>query len=301
MEIKLQNEICEVLFSLRGAELCSFKFKGEENQYIWDANPNVWGWHAPTLFPIISGMKDNEYIVNGKTYTLQSHGFTRWSTFEVITQTETSVTFRLRKELLEEKFKDTYPYDFHLDITYILENSTLIKTHTVTNLSSSEVMLFEVGGHDAFSTTVETGETMDDYYLDFGDNIDKLTALKLHPQTGFVTRETREHTLVGGKLDVPMEFFSGDTLIIQNPTFKTVSLKSRASSRSITVEFPDFDVIAFWSKYVEGGQSNYVCIEPWTSLPDCDYLSKELSEKVGIQSLSPLESKDYTIKTTFNK
>lgn len=60
----------------KGAQMTSFK--GNDNrEVIWQADPAVWGNHAPVLFPICGTAKDNHVIIDGVSYPIAKHGFSR--------------------------------------------------------------------------------------------------------------------------------------------------------------------------------------------------------------------------------
>lgn len=55
----------------KGAQMTSFK--GNDNrEVIWQADPAVWGNHAPVLFPICGTAKDNHVIIDGVSTRLPS-------------------------------------------------------------------------------------------------------------------------------------------------------------------------------------------------------------------------------------
>ena len=39
-------------------------FSKETNtEHLWQANPDVWEWHAPNLFPVVGGCINNQVII----------------------------------------------------------------------------------------------------------------------------------------------------------------------------------------------------------------------------------------------
>jgi galactose mutarotase-like enzyme len=61
-----------------GAELTSLT-DGAGAEYMTDADPAFWTGHAPVLFPIVGGLVDDTYRVDGQSYHLPRHGFARRS------------------------------------------------------------------------------------------------------------------------------------------------------------------------------------------------------------------------------
>ena len=60
----VSNKQFEISITKIGAELCSFKSLKTGKEYIWQADPSIWGSHAPVLFPIIGCLKDDFYTYN---------------------------------------------------------------------------------------------------------------------------------------------------------------------------------------------------------------------------------------------
>ena len=92
--IKITNGNLTLTVSTHGAEIQSLIKNSKE--YIWCGNPDVWGGHAPILFPICGGLKDDKFIYKDKEYVLPKHGFARLSEFEAENQTDTSAVFLLK-------------------------------------------------------------------------------------------------------------------------------------------------------------------------------------------------------------
>ena len=68
--VTISNELLTATFSKMGAELKSLKCGDRE--YIWNGDPKFWTGSSPVLFPICSGLKDDEFIYNGKTYNMST-------------------------------------------------------------------------------------------------------------------------------------------------------------------------------------------------------------------------------------
>ena len=75
MNAELSNGILTAKFSTRGAELLALEKDGHD--LLWSGDPAVWGFHAPILFPICGGLKDDKYLYRGKKYELKKDGFSR--------------------------------------------------------------------------------------------------------------------------------------------------------------------------------------------------------------------------------
>ena len=51
MEYTLENEYLKLTVSSKGAEVVSVVRKCDGVEHMWQADPEVWGFHAPVLFP----------------------------------------------------------------------------------------------------------------------------------------------------------------------------------------------------------------------------------------------------------
>ena len=78
----LENNFLRVTIRPKGAELTSIVHKASGIEHLWQADPAVWGWHAPNLFPVVGGCLHNQVLIDGQPYPMERHGFTRTSLFE---------------------------------------------------------------------------------------------------------------------------------------------------------------------------------------------------------------------------
>ena len=79
---------------------------------------------------------------------------------------------------------------------------------------------------------------------------------------------------------------------------RRATLLSRKSARKVTVEFDDFPYLGIWTAQ-KGVVTNYICIEPWSTLPDGHFMGRRLTDKPGIVVLEPGESKTLTFRSAF--
>ena len=66
MMVTLKNTHLTVEIDDLGAQLCSVK-SPEGTEYIWQADPAIWGRHAPLLFPVIGRLQGGQYTYKGQT------------------------------------------------------------------------------------------------------------------------------------------------------------------------------------------------------------------------------------------
>ena len=110
MQIKLQSDNYQVLLNTLGAELNSYTDPSGK-EYVWNSDPTYWLRSSPLLFPTVGNLRNGETVIKNHIYPMPKHGFCKESEFEVIEQTEDSVTFLLKTTENTLKF---YPYNFEL-------------------------------------------------------------------------------------------------------------------------------------------------------------------------------------------
>lgn len=287
----IENDLVKATFTSKGAELISYILKSDNKEYIWQGNPEIWAKHAPLLFPFIGRLKDGEYTFEGKTYHSPSHGFGRDSEFTVTSKEETSITFYLEPNELSAQI---YPFQFTFQVQYSLEGTTLKKTHTFTN-KDTRTLYYEVGGHDGYNLCLEEGEVMEDYYVDFG-NLEEIHPLCLDENI-MILKDTYTIPLKDGKLPLHMNLFVPDALMLHNIPVRSVCIRSNKSARSVRFDFPDFPTLGIWTKRLPFN-TNYLCFEPWSTLPDCAYLGKEIEQKVDIRKVAVGDSDSLSFSVT---
>ena len=105
--VTIKNEYLTAKINELGAELKSLVCN--DTEYIWEGRSEVWAGSCPLLFPICGGLKNDKYVLNGKEYTLEKHGYIRFKTFEVENKTDESVVF-LHKS--DNETKEHFPFDY---------------------------------------------------------------------------------------------------------------------------------------------------------------------------------------------
>ena len=167
--ITISNEFLTATFSEVGAELKGLKCDGRE--HIWYGDPQFWTGSSPVLFPICSGLKDDEFIYEGKTYKLQKHGFARRATFDVETVDGNTATFLLSSKNCPQ---DNYPFQYEFRIIYTLVGKKVNVEYNIRNLTDGD-MYFSVGAHEAYhcpegienyEIIFDKKENLDAYQLD---------------------------------------------------------------------------------------------------------------------------------------
>lgn len=289
----LENDLLKIEIKSKGAELCSIRSIKNNTEFVWEANPNVWGSHAPNLFPIIGAMKDDSYFYNGKKYSMPKHGFVRHNKdFEVISNSNSEVTFQLKSN---DELKAIYPFEFEFLITYELNDNELLIHHTVKN-TDSKTMYFSVGGHPAFTCPLSKDESYTDYFLEF-EKQETSKSYLLNMATGLVSDKTKPVFDSPNTINLHGDLFNEDALIFKDLTSRQVALKHKQKGEILNVKFEGFPFLGIWAK----PNAPYVCIEPWIGIADSESSNQQIKDKEGIVTLEPKKSFKATYSITLNR
>lgn len=280
-QVKISNGNISAVISTIGAELKSVKKDGQE--ILWEGDPTVWAGQAPLLFPICGGLKDDKFIFEGREYILEKHGYARHCEFEVEKSGTDSAVFLLRSDA---ESLEKFPFEYELRVAYALEGNTVKVSYEVKN-TDSKIMYFSIGSHEGYacpegieeySVIFECEEAMESNDLD-GNLLkyDKVT----------VSEKGRE-------LPLKYEYFAVDALVFTDLKSRKATLKNRKTGKSIEVVFKDADYLLIWTK----PGAKYICIEPWSGIPDFVDSNYDITQKTGITALEA--GKVYTFNHTIN-
>ena len=268
------NSTLTVTIKRHGAELCGLK-GGDGTEYLWQADPAVWGRHAPLLFPIVGKLAQGQYLFEGARYEMKPHGFARDLDFALVEATETVLSYRLQAS---PETRKQYPFDFTLMRHYRLAGGMLEVTNEVTNTGSS-VMPFSIGEHPAFALNWGAGDRVEDYALKF-EKAERLDARFLDSD-GLLSGQTERILSNHNVLPLRGNLFDRDALIFLKIRSQNVSLCSRRHSRRVTVEFAGYPYLGIWAK----PGAAFVCIEPWYGHADPAGHNGDIMNKPGIIKL----------------
>ncbi len=276
MKKTLKNNSLSITINRLGAEVSGIK-TSDGHDYIWEADPNIWGRHAPVLFPIVGKLKEDKYYHQGQHYSLNQHGFARNMEFEFIEEETASLSCRL---LPTPETMKAYPFKFELIIHYrLIENSIQIDYQVKNN--DTKLMPFSIGAHPAFALNWGKNDRVEDYYLTFekAETIDTV-----HLDSDSLLSDETERVLTNESV-IPLraDMFNRDALILLKLQSEKVSLCSHLHKRKVTVEFKDFPYLGIWAKPA----APYVCIEPWHGYVDPADHDGVLMNKPGIIRLDP--------------
>ena len=289
MEFTIENAFLKATIISGGAQVSSVVRKSDGVEHMWSADPAVWGFHAPILFPHCGKLPGNKLIAKGRTFESGGHGFARLMEHSLVRQSEDTLVLELTDS--EETLK-IWPYHFRLVSTFRLEGDALHHTLTVEN-RDDEKMPFGIGFHPGFAVPFDSAHTFRDYELRF-DRVE--SPICLATPTGLVSGDTY---LLGQNItSIPVDekLFANDSHCIVGLASKTLGLYEKDSTRAVVCELTGFPNCLLWSTV---GEPKFVCIEPWNSLPSREGMSADWNEKPAAAILTPGESWSTTLTTHF--
>ena len=268
--IVLKNEFLTAKINKLGAELKSLVCEGREN--IWEGRPEVWSGSAPIMFPICGGLKNDQYTLDGKTYTLPKHGYAKTKIFSVESVSETSVVLL---HASDAETKAMYPFDYEFRVVYTLEGRSLHIAYLVRNLGDG-TMYANVGGHEGYYTP----EGIEDYDVIFPER-ETLDAYVLY---GNLVSNQRL-PIIKDTCTLPLydKYFTVDALVFKDLVSRSATLRNRKTGRTVRIDFPDAKYFVIWHK----PNAPYICLEPWDGVQDTVDADGDLTHKEGISAIAP--------------
>ncbi|MCO6175836.1 aldose 1-epimerase family protein [Flavobacterium sp. NRK F10] len=273
MKISLSNQNISAQITTLGAELLSLE--KDHRNYIWTIDEQYWNKTSPVLFPIVGRLKNDQYTLNGKEFSLPRHGFARNYEFDVLKQTENSVIFKLSTN--EETVK-VYPFDFDFLYHYVLNGNVLEITFEIINKNSFE-MPFSIGAHPAFRLE----NPVENYSLQF-EKEDLFKSYHLTHENfdgSFSIIESKN-----GEILLSDTLFENDALVFKTLESNYLFLAEH-NKPVLKFYFQDFPFLGIWKKI----KAPFLCLEPWQGLADNTNHNGNFLEKEGVIILQPNSSK----------
>ena len=289
-EFTIENEYLKLTVTTWGAQVKSVIRKCDNVEHIWQADPDVWGFHAPILFPHAGKVVDGKIEAKGQVYESGQHGFARLMEHDFVEQSEDTIVLELCSN---EETLAKFPYEFRLISTFTLEGDTVHHTLTVENLDS-EKLPFGIGYHPAFTVPFDDKHVATDYELRFSE-MESPICLNCLP-TGLVQKDHYFLPANITSLAIDEELFANDSHCMTNLKSSTLGIYEKGTGRGVVCNIEEFPYTLIWSK---PGMPKFVCIEPWHSLPSPEGGSIKWEEKAAAAVLQPGEAWSCTRSTSF--
>ncbi len=285
----IQNEDLKCSIESIGAEIRSLIHKESGRDFIWQMDPEIWASSSPVLFPAIGKIKADHIEYQGQKYAMPKHGIIRHNENLSFAQlSDSTCAFTLESNL---RTKAQYPFQFRFRVEYELEAKSLVMRYLIENMDQVE-MPFICGGHTAYACPLDADTKLIDYYLQFETSKSSLEASTL-AASGLLGSKKRHFALDQGRLFLSATIFNDDALIFADSNLGEVLLGHKDRGEILKVCFKDFTHLALWSK----PGADYVCIEPWSGLPDHEEESIDIIAKQSYRKLKPGEMGVFEIRT----
>lgn len=260
--MRLENEYLIATFVAKGAQMSRLISKETNLEYIWQADPAFWGYHNPTLFPIVGSVFNHTLLIDDTEYKMKQHGFARNFDYECVHSDDLSYTFRLSDN--EETLKQ-YPFQFTLLIRYTLIGKRILIDYRIENKSDA-IMPFQFGLHPAFKVPLKKTRILDDYRIEF------------HPPCDL--EFYGEDLTIKSTSSIPLSdamFEERPTWLFEDVVAPYVSLSD--GENGVKVSCAGYRWLALWKPL----GAPFVCIEPWHGHGDF------------IKNIIPFEQREGTI------
>lgn len=272
----IHNDAMTVTIDELGAQLMSIT-AADGTEYLWNGDPAYWTGRAPNLFPYVGRLTNDSYTYGGKTYQMTRHGFAKRTAFTTADQGAANLTLRMTDT---PESRESYPFAFQFDVSYVLEGSALVIVYAVEN-RGRETMYFGLGGHPGFRVPLEAGESFEDYRLTFAHPSQPCRVLL--SDAYMLSGHDAPYPLEGGTvLPLRHDLFDQDAIILKNFE-RTMTLSAGEGTRGLTLSCPRMRYLGIW--HMPKTDAPYVCLEPWASLPSRQDVVEDLAQQNDLISL----------------
>lgn len=274
--MKLKNERYEVTFVNKGGEILSFTDTQSGIQYMWQGDEENWSGKNPSLFPIIGNTFTKTYEINGKEYAMKNHGLIRNLELNCKKDDGQEVIMEL------DSTPDTlaqYPFPFHYEIAYTLQDNKLTITYHITN-TGEEDMPFTIGLHPGFNCPLCEDERFEDYTMKFS-NIEEFEQVIFDP-----TKKQAYRLEPVVLQEIPCDYDLIEkyaTLVYKNPKSAYLTLEGK-KGHGVRISLGGYPYIAMWT--AKKG-APFICLEPWFGHGDFSKVDVDFYHREGTMILSP--------------
>lgn len=286
--MRIENKFLKLNVTTCGGSMTSIFDKRRNEELLYQKNPDSWQGQDVVIFPFIARLKDGFYTHHRKRYDFKNHGLIRYMVGEVENEEENKITITFTSD--NETLK-RYPFEFDLKVIYELIDNTIKISYDILNKSDDD-MPFEVGAHPAFKLPgKKTSKEFDmsGNYLMFNKET-QLHLMELDESASFVEGEIEFFDT--DRIDLNKKLFNDiNTIILKGEDFDNSITLFKKDGSKLTVSSSEATFFALWSDKTWG---DYVCIEPWTGLPDYDNPIREMSKKPFIKTIKKGEHYVFT-------
>ena len=281
MVYSIENEVFFVSVDTLGAQLKSIYSKDSKIEYLWQGDSAFWSGRAYNLFPYVGRLAGGKYVVEGKEYAMDRHGFARGMQFCLTEKTNSSMTLAICST---DDTKSVYPFEFIFKVTFAIDGKKLTVSYDIKNIGKN-TMYYGLGGHPGFNVPFDGGE-FEDYRVEFESECAPVQIIA--NDKGLITEERKPLALEHGRsISLKHSLFDNDAIIMNN-TCGVVCLKGKNTDKQIKISYKEMKNLGIW--HMPKTNSPFVCIEPWMTLPANDGNPEELETKENIGKILSGES-----------
>lgn len=274
--MKLKNDHYEVCFTEKGGEIASFTNLDTGIQYMWQGDPAYWSGKNPGLFPLVGNTFSGSYTIDGIEYSMKNHGLIRYATLTCSKADEDEVVLVLDSD---EETLAQYPFPFHYEIAYALNENVLTITYRITNTGETQ-MPFTFGLHPGFNCPLTSDERFEDYKMTFS-NPEQMQQLVFDPE------KKKPYELKDIELqELPCDYQMIEdyaTLIYKGAKSGFLTLQG-PSGHGVRISIAGYPYVAIWT--AKKG-APFICLEPWYGHADFSEVSEDFYHREGTMILSP--------------
>ena len=146
-------------------------------------------------------------------------------------------------------------------------------------------MYFSIGSHEGYYTP----DGIEDYDVIFDQN-ETLDTSALYGN--LLADKTRRILKDSNTLALYEKYFAIDALVFKNIKSRSAVLRNRKNGKAIKVDFGFAKYFLIWHK----PSAPFICLEPWSGIPDMVGSDYDIAKKEGIISLDA--AKTYTAEHT---
>ncbi len=279
MKYTIENEFLKVTLDTHAAQISSVIRKCDGVEHIWQADPAVWGYHGPTMFPYCDSIQGGKITVDGTEYPAPLHGFAQGMERTLVSRGEDFVEMELVDSAETRKF---YPFAFRLVSRFTLSGDRVRHILRVENTGDTELP-FGIGYHPGFALPFDKNHTADDYEIQFEKPESLLCArcsagdpvIDLYPLGG---RNIRT-------LPITREYFKGPSHTLMNLASDYVCIAEKGTGRRVKITVKGFPIPLFWT--ASGKDIRFLCVEAWCAFPERNAADPDFRHRAHTDILAP--------------
>lgn len=272
--MKIKNDFIQLEVIEKGGEIQSLLFDGKE--VMWQGDSNHWKGKNPTLFPIVGNTYSKSYQVEGKTYSMNNHGFIRDNNLVCVKCDDSKIIMELKEN---DDTLSRYPFQFTYQIKYSLDKNKVNIDYYIRNDSKKD-MPFTFGLHPGFNV------------LNFEDSYLQYEKKEIVKQIVFNDGPLYEKDVTLDKWQLTYKDIKKyQTIIYKGLESKYVKLVQK--DYTIKMEIEGYPYFAIWTS---DDKAPFICLEPWYGHSDLEKVEVDFKDREGMMSLKPNE----TFKTGYS-